>query len=380
MLRMMITAAALLAALAACAAPASPPQEVGPVVKQAGEQPGEAWQSRWNQVVQGAKKEGTVVVYGAATGEIREALIKAFTGKYGIAVEYLAVKGPEIAAKVLAERRAGLYLPDVIIGASGPSVTVLKPAGVFDPMEPALLLPEITDQKVWWQNRIPWVDKERHFIAFLAFVDHKMEINTDLVKPEQIKSYRDILDPKWKGKMVMHDPTLAGSGKMFVDVQANVIMGVDYLRQLAKQDPFISRDQRLLAEWLARGKYPVGIAIDQGNIQEMLSAGAPIQYVVAAEGTYVSAGTGFLSRPRNAPHPNASLLFINWLLSREGQIAYTDVANLQSARADIPSTNVDPVSMRKPGVKYVDTTTEEFYLRTDAAIALGREIFGHLLK
>ncbi len=341
---------------------------------------GETWQIKWNNVVEQARKEGTVVVYGSAGGKIRDQLVRAFNSKYRIPVDYLAIKGPEIATRILTERRSGLYLPDVIIGASGPSISVLKPAGVFDPLEPVLILPEVINPTLWWQNRLPWVDKDHNFIAFLAYVSNNIVINSNLIKPGEVKSYNDILDPRWKGKMVMFDPTISGPGKVFTDVVANDMMGVEYLRKLAGQEPFISRDERLLTEWLGRGKYPLGVALDSGAVGEMISAGVPLQFVVPTEGTYVETGTGFISRPKNAPHPNASTVFINWLLSKDGQTVYTDAARVQSARIDIPTTNIDIFCIRKQGVKYVDTTTEEFYLRTDETLALAKQIFGRLIK
>ncbi len=340
------------------------------------------WEIKWDKMVHEAKKEGKVVVYGAATGDIRDALVKAFTNKYGIPIEYMPAKGPEIAAKILAERRANLYIPDVIIGASVPSIATLKPAGVFDPMSPVLILPEVTNPEVWWQKKIPWVDNEqKYFIAFLAYASNNILINKEIVQFGEINSYRDLLAPKWKARMVMHDPTAAGSGRSFTAVMGWYIMGVDFLRQLANQEPFIARDHRLLAEWVARGKYPVGLAIESEAIEQMKSAGvANLEYVIASEGTYVTTGTGFLSLPRNAPHPNASALFINWLLSKEGQTVYTDVARLQSARVDIPTTNMDPLSMRKPGMNYYQTSTEEYQLRGPESIELAKDIFGNLIK
>lgn len=358
----------------------SPVNQSGPDTMQIQQNSKQDWQIKWDKTVKDAKKEGKVVIYGAATGELRDILIKGFNDKFGIPVEYMAAKGPEIATRILAERKAGLYLPDVIIGASSPAVSTLKPAGVFDPMEPVLLLPEVTDTKLWWQNKLPWVDNDHYFLAFLAYATPKIVVNPDIVKTGDIKAYRDLLDPKWKGRMALHDPTIAGAGQSWVAVMAQYIMGVDYLKQLAAQEPFISRDHRLLAEWVVRGKYPIGLSIESEAIEQMRAAGSQLTYIDAAEGTYVTTGTGFLSRPRNAPHPNAGTVFINWILSKDGQITYASVSRLQSAREDLPTANIDPLSMRKPGVKYVNTSTEEFWIKGPDYINLGKDIFGYLIK
>lgn len=340
----------------------------------------EGWELRWEGILEGAKKEGKVVIYGVPTGAIRDALVRVFTGRFGISAEYMAARGPEIAAKLQAERRAMLYYPDVIIGASSPAVNTFKPSGWVDPIEPVLLLPEVIDPKLWWDNKFPWVDKDYYFVAFLGYPSSSVTVNSDLVKPDDIKSYRDLLEPKWKGKIAMHDPSVAGSGQLFVAVHANYIMGQDFLKQLAAQEPFISRDLRLLVEWVARGKYLVGIALDTGSIKEMKSIGAPLQQVVPKEGVSQTTGAGFLSLPKNVPHPNTSTLFINWILSKEGQTTYAITGGSQSAREDIPTNDLDPLYLRKPGAKYFRVDTEEFWLKGAEYTKLGADIFGHLIR
>lgn len=387
MLRMIFLISLATAIFSACASPAAPVTPVkngvtlstssGPVVQ---EEAGEAWQTKWNKVVREAKREGKVVIYGAATGQVREALIKGFYNRYGIPLEYMSAKGPEIAAKLAAEKRAGLYIADAIIGASSPSITTLKPEGFFDPIEPVLILPEVTNPEGWWGKSFPWVDKEHYFVGFIASAYPYVSVNSDMVRPEEIKSYRDLLDSRWKNRLVMHDPTAAGSGQAFVGAMGYYIMGMDFLKGLAAQEPFISRDHRLNAEWVARGKYPMGIAIEAEPIAQLIQAGTPLRYAYPAEGAPVRMGVAFLSRPKNAPHPGASTVFTNWLLSREGQTIFSEAAGTQSAREDIPTTNIDPFSMRKPRVKHFNTSTEEFWLRGNEFIKLGKDIFGHLIK
>lgn len=367
-----------------CASPSSPVAPAGsqagvnPDVKQTQQVAREDWQVKWDKVLQGAKKEGKVVIYGPAGGEIRMALVKAMNDKYGITVDYLGATGPEVAAKILSERRGGLRIPDVLIGASSPVITSLKPSGHLDRLEPVLILPEVTDPRVWWENKLPWVDKERYMLAFGAKVTPPFAINKEIVKPDEVKSLRNLLEPKWKGKMVMHDPTIYGSGQFFVAPQAEM-MGIDFLRQLAAQEPVILRDKRLLADWIAKGRYPIGIAAAR-EVEELIDAGAPLQWVLTNEQTHVTGGAAFLSLPNEAPHPNASSLFINWLLTREGQDVYSKATKQQSAREDLTYPYLDPQTIRKPGVKYFRTDTEEFLLKGAEQLKLGRDIFGHLIK
>lgn len=348
--------------------------------KEAQEKPKADWETKWENLTQRAKKEGKIAIYGGQSGAARDALTKAFTSKYGITVEFMTARGPEIAARLRAERRAGIYYPDLIIGASEPAVTIFKPSAFVDSIEPVLLLPEVLDNKVWLENRFPWADNDHYLVAFLAYPTSSIYINSDIVKPEEIKSYLDLLEPKWKGKIAMFDPTVAGTGQRFVAIIANYLMSVDYLKKLASQELFLARDHRLLTEWVIRGKYPIGIALDSGTTRELKSAGAPLENVIPKEGIWVSAGNGFLSLPKNAPHPNASAVFINWLLSKEGQKIYSESFLQQSAREDIPTAHLDPSFTRKPGVKYFQPDTEEFLIKQNELLKLGAEIFGHLMR
>ncbi len=384
MRRMLYLAALIIISIISCAPPAAPvstgEKNINGAPTGMKENPQtvkEDWQIKWDKVIPGAKKEGKVTIYGPG-GDIRVALIKAFNEKYGITVDYLGATGPEVAARILAERRSGLYLPDVLLGASSPVITTLKPSGHLAPMEPVLILPEVTDPKLWWNNELPWVDKGRYIMAFAPKVTPPLIINTEIVKPDEVKSLRNLLDPKWKGRLVMSDPTIFGPGQFFISAQAE-LLGVDFLRQLAAQEPALSRDKRLIAEWVAKGKYPVGIAAGEA-VEELIGAGAPVRYMLTSEPTHMTAGSAFLSLPNNSPHPNASTLFINWLLSKEGQTVYTEISKQQSAREDVPVTKVNPAVIRQPGVKYFKTDTEEFLLKGAEQLQMGRDIFGSLIK
>jgi iron(III) transport system substrate-binding protein len=338
----------------------------------------ENWQQKWEDIVKGAKSEGKVVVYGPAMNDLRDLLTRKFKDRYQVSVEYLGATGPEVAGKIDAERRGGIYVPDALIGASSPVVTHLKPSGFMDPIERVLILPEVIDPAGWWNNQFPWVDKGHYSVAFGIAIDPPLLINTELVKPEEVKHLRALLDPKWKGKIVMFDPTVYGPGQWFVASQAE-LTGVEFLRQLASQEPILSRDRRLISEWVGRGKNPIAIAPGEAA-QDLINAGAPIQYAQLADTTHAGASIGFLSLPSKAPHPNASTLFINWFLSKEGQAVYQEATRQPSTRKDISTGALNQAFVLKEGVKYYPCYTEEFLMKGKEQIDLGKEIFGQLLK
>lgn len=337
----------------------------------------------WERVLEAAKKEGVVVLISTAGSEARLALMLPFMQRYGIRMEFLTAKGAEVSQKLQAERRAGLYMADVYNGGSNTPIDSLKPAKVLDPLEPALLLPELTGpeliKKVWFEGRLWWLDSERQILAMTVSPSGRIAINTSSVKPGEIKSWRDLLNPKWKGKMTMNDPTTAGVGQKTFAALSKIV-GVDYLRELAKQEPVIIRDQRLQVEWLAHGKYPIAMAPKSDPITELTKAGAPLAIITPEEGMFLAVGSGNVALVNRAPHPNAAKVLINWLLSAEGQALWVSSQRTHSLRLDVPIDNVEPDRLREPGVKYFFADTEEFLLETPKQIALAKEIYGHLLK
>ncbi len=152
-------------------------------------------------------------------------------------------KPAEVAPKIQQERRAGLYTTDMFIAGIGTVISVLGPEGALDPLDNALLLPEVTDPKSWWGGNLIWGDEKHRLAMFFAYALDPVEINTELVKVDEIKSFRDLLDPKWKGKISFMDPRMAGGGNESFTFWAET-MGVDFLRELAKQDLVFTRDAR----------------------------------------------------------------------------------------------------------------------------------------
>lgn len=367
------------AATPAPAAPAPQPEE-RKVVPQVAATAKAAWEAEWEKVLEAGKKEGRVVVYGTFGAETRARLVRGFKDRYGMSLEVITAKGAEVSEKLFAERRAGLYLADLYIGGSTTIVTQIKPAGVLDPLEPALILPEVLDPKAWWRGNLDWVDRDRLILAFLGYPSAPLGINTDHVKPAEMKSYRDLLNPKWKGKISMNDPTVAGTGAKLVGVIGMQITGLDFMRELVKQEPFILRDQRLQVDWLARGKYPIAIQPKTDVMGEARRAGAPITDLTPEEGTYMSSGSGCMALINRAPHPNAAKVFINWLLSKEGQTIFTQAQMAQSGRVDVTTEHLDPVEVRVPGKKYFEAYSEDFTKLQPEHMKIAAEIFGPLMK
>lgn len=340
----------------------------------------EKWQIEWERVVSQAKKEGTVVIYTTLGSETTTVLRQAFKSRFGVEAEFVGGRGGEVAQKILTERRAGLYLVDIYQGGANTAVLILKPGKVFDPLEPALILPEVTNPNMWYEGKLDFADIERTVFPYLMYTVPPLAYNTTIVKPEDINSYRDLLNPRWKGKMVMQDPSLTGTAINWFGVVSEIIMGMDYMRELAKQEPVITRDRRLQVEWLAHGKYPIAIAPQADILGNFEREGAPIKKHTPVEGSHKSAGSGHIALINRAPHTNAARLYINWLLGQEAQTIHSKVNLLPSARVDVSTEHVDPSNILQPGIKYFQTSKEEFILGDVKRAENAVEIFGPLLR
>lgn len=382
----MMTVLLLVALLAACApqiAPATAPQAPATAApaKPGGSAPSPpakaAWQLEWDKVLEGAKKEGTVLAY-ADNAELRPTWSAAME-RYGVQVEIIVARAAELAQKIFTERRAGIYSGDVYMGSSTTPVTVLKPAGVLEPMDAAFILPEVKDPKLWFGERLPFYDKEHTFFGYFIFVQPALPTNTDLVKTGDIKSYKDLLDPRWRGKIGVMDPVRGGSGGKFVTVVSE-IMGWDYFRKLVENKPVIFKDDRQMLDWLSHGKVAVTLSVMSTEFTAFRKIGAPIAAVIPEEGSWVTAGSGSAGLISKAAHPNAARVFLNWLLSKEGQMATSKAAGFQSARLDVPTDFLDPMFVVDPSKKHFLVDSEEFLLSTPGKFKIATDVFKDLMK
>lgn len=370
--------------IAGCApkniAPAIAPEPVSKASTNISQSGSGEWQIRWGNLLKEAKKEGILSLYSTSGGEIRDAIAKPIQDKLGIKLEFITGKGAEVSQRLVAERRSGIYLADVYIGGSTTILTQMKPAAMLDPLEPEVFLPEALSPQSWNGGGLRWKDKDKTAISFITFAVPPLTINTTLVRPDEIKSYKDLLNPKWKGKIILNDPTVAGVGLRFFLIAGGIIMGYDYMKELVKQQPIILRDQRQQVEWIAQGKYAIVVTTKPETVADFVQAGAPLAYVTPVEGMWTSSGSGNIALMNKAPHSNAARLFINWLLSREAQVIFSKAYGAPSARADVPTEGLDPATLVKPGIKYIEGDSEEVELGSIEQRKLAVEIFAPLMK
>ncbi|MDP2646800.1 MAG: extracellular solute-binding protein [Desulfobacterales bacterium] len=341
------------------------------------------WEAEWQKTLEAGKKEGKVSVYVSQLAPAVRRHSPTFAKQFGIEIEVTTGRGSELGQKLRREKAAGMYLADVAI-AGGADVLSYKEMGITEPMDSKLILPEVTNPKLWYtQDHLPWLDQAKHLFYFLAYPNRDITINTNLVKPEEIQSWQDLLKPNFKGKIVWSDPSVTGSGfNGFASNIMNKATDENYYRQLvARQDITLSRNLRQMAEWLARGKYAVAVSIAGGAMAQVIKSGAPVAYVKVKEGTYLSYGGGIVCIPAKVPNPNAAKVFVNWLLSKDGQIFSQRGVKYMSARNDIPTEDVNPQSRRIPGeIYYAGANSRDDWMKEHVKyLALAKEIFGPLI-
>ena len=327
------------------------------------------WQAEWERTLKAAEKEGQVVIYSTDGLDLifREALQRKYPK---IKVTTVTGRGFELGQRVMSERRAEKYIPDVFAQGSTTPVRVLYSGKALVPIRPALILPEVVDQSKWWQGKHHYVDPESGYVFMFEGTARSGDItyNTNLVNPEEIKSYWDLLKPKWKGKIVTLDPLTAGpasnSERFFY---YNPELGPDFVRRLfGETDMTIVRDNAQLLDWLALGKFAFGFYARE--VEKAEKQALPVGQFLPGhfkEGASVGAYNGTLSFLNQAPHPNAAKVVINWLLSREGQMAWLEYnfkagSDYDSMREDIPKEKVNPRGRRVAGVKYLMTDKPEW--------------------
>ncbi len=375
----------LLVPLVACTTTqTAPPPASTPVPQPGGAAKPASWEDNWKAALDGARKEGKVVVYASSIAPAVKNAVPIFKQKYGIDLEVITGRGTELRNRLIQERANGIYVADIMVSGLNTIFGAVKTSGSIAPIEPLLVLPEVLDQKVWFRGQLPWGDKERLVLNIFYYPSTMININSDFVKPDEIKSLNNLLDPKWKNKIIINDPSVTGSGfNGFASLLYNKIVDQDYFRKLVSQQNQMLRDQRLQADWLARGKYHIALWAVPEQLAAFQEAGAPILSIQPIEGTYLSIDGGGTVLVKGAPHPNGAKVFLNWILSKEGHQFIQDEMQQHGARDDMDTSKIDQERVRKPNGKYFvgANNIEEWVLtEQDKYLEIAKNLFSPLTE
>ena len=323
------------------------------------------WKRDWEQTLAAAKKEGQVTVYIYRFERVLEEFKKDYPD---IKVVSVAGRGSQLTTRIITERRADKFIADVYSGGANGNLEFLYKGKALDPIKPALILSEVTDESKWFGGEHRYADPEGKYIfAYLANPSSaQLHYNTQLVNPKEFKSVWDVTQPRWKGKIVSLDPRDTGLGATMQFLYYHPEIGPEFFRKFfGGMDLTFSKNFPQMTDWLARGRF--AICMGCKDSLRAKNQGLPVDEFETEgwkEGASFSTGGGSLSLINRAPHPNAAKVFINWFLSRKGQLALQKLADPDdppnSRRIDISKDDVPPGNRLKEGAKYFDVVRPEY--------------------
>jgi iron(III) transport system substrate-binding protein len=331
-----------------------------------------AAQPGWEEVVKAAEKEGEVTVYATNSVGDLQVIWEAFRKKFPkIKLNAMPISTTaEIVTKVMAERRASQFLADVVLGAPGATYNSFYRGKVLDPLPPALLLPEVTDLSKWWKGKHRYVDQEGQYVFVYqsSLYGPPVYYNTKMIGLESIRSVWDLLDPKWKGKTVALWPRANYVSTALLFMYHHPQVGPKFLERFygGEMDLTYFSDFRQGTDWLAAGKYPLCFLC---RLRRAMEQGLPVAEISPyhfKEAPGIGSNNGAIGLMNSAPHPNGAKVFINWYLSREGQIAFRNANNTiedettTSMREDLPLNVVPEAARRRKEVDYIDISRHDW--------------------
>src|SRR5271168_1945874 len=280
-------------------------------------------------LIEAAKKEGQVVHYTSTDLPVAEKVAKAFEAKYpGIAVRVERTGAERVFQRIGQEYSSNIHAVDVVNSSDAAHFIVWKRDQILESYVPEDVAkfypPEHRDADGQFASWRVW-------LSIIAY-------NTNLVKPEEApKSFADLLDPKWKGKIVKAHPGYSGT-IMTATYQMQRDLGWIWFEQLAKQNVMQVQSSADPPKKLDLGERAVMADGNEYNIFQMKESGRPVEPVYASEGSPLIIGPNGIFK--GSPNPNAAKLFQSFCFSRDAQQLIIDVGGLRS---------VHPQTEEKPG-------------------------------
>lgn len=333
----------------------------------------------WDKTVAAAEKEGSVVINMPAGNALHEFLAsewpKAFP-KIGLVTN--AIDEGTWIARVRLERQSGKYLWDAAMSGSVTSYT-MKNDGFTIPIQPQLILADVKDPKTWggW-DRVFWDNEHQYVMATQNFL--KMPFyNAKLLSSEKVKAEgtKVFLDPALKKKVIWNDPLIPGSGETFALVMRK-LLGDDGLKAFIDNQVVFTANMMDLVDKMARGQYAMSLGPTMDSfLKKYKDAGLDIDIRPLGNtvelGAYSNSGGSNLILMKDAPHPNAMKVFVNWMLSKDIATRLAKAQNQDTNRADVPS-QLPADEQALPGVKYIEPQRESAVAELHAADDLIRKI------
>ena len=327
------------------------------------------WQANapeeWEKVLRLARQEGQVTVGGFPS--LAKKMSAAFERDTGVKMNFLGARPRQLTSRFTAEARANNMTIDVALG--GGRLLALIPDGLLEPVAPQIILPHNAPEN-FRGNRHKYMDSaQKYLLQGSEQVFGWLVVNSDMIDPNEIKSWKDLLDPKYKGKIISHDPRGPGPGQGATSWLYNT-KGLDFVKDLfLGQEARYTNDNRQLIEAVVRGTHPIAFGVIQFMIERFRREGFKNLAVVLPEDGpgYLTGGFSVLKQARNVPRPNAAKVFINWYISKPGQEVYEAVMLEPSRRMDV-DTGLPGYLKPKPGADYYEAYNEKIYFSRNVVV------------
>ena len=294
------------------------------------------WKARWAKVVVAAEKEGQLVVSGPS-GKLWRDELAAFEKAYPkIKISITPFASRNFWPRVLKEREVGKHLWDLRVGGADTQVYTLAGKGGLANVREMFILPEVADESKWHGGfeHMFTDDAKKYVPSFAAYVSPLAYYNRKFVSDSDLKTFKDILNPKWKGKIALADPRGGSTAVSMAVVYKK--FGTEFIKELlTKQEPVIVKNRRQIMGWFVSGKYPIAMGVPNSSIQRFRKRGVKFDMGSVSGLDIWSVGVGGIQVLEPRPHPNATTVFVNWLLTKNVQAKIMKAVRLNSRRKDV---------------------------------------------
>jgi ABC-type Fe3+ transport system substrate-binding protein len=274
----------------------------------------------------------------------------------------------DITSRLQLEQSSGqTHTIDLVMSGANSLYSGMYDGHLLEPLKPRLVLPDVLNGANWQIGR-PWfMDPDQQYILrLITTVSGFVTVNTDAIKPDELKSWKDLLKPQYVGKICGFDPTVNGNGAQEA-VALAIKLGDDFVKQLfLGQKVTTSTDNQQLADWLGHGKYPIGLAFDADFVERLKKDGLPVAVTAHFPEMpgYITAGAGLLAMVKDPPHPNAAAVFANWIASKEGNELFAKGVAYVSPLTTVKSDWVPDYTLPRSGEDYIDAYDWTYALQT----------------
>ena len=346
-----LTVAACAPAASPAAAPDKPAAQPAPALS-------DKSKAEMAQLLVAAKAEGGALIIVAHPSTQWSGWVPVFQKQFpDLKVEFLGLRPSQSSPRILSEQKSGLYALDAMVGPTSNSVANLSPAGAFQDIRPFFQLDEAKDSSKWYGGFDMFAEeKEKYSFVASMTVTRAIIVNRRLAPVADFNKPEDLLNPKFKGKMVTYNPRNSNNGSLTLAslLQAK---GSDFVRPIISDAVFVDSPEQL-AQFVVDGRYAIGIGAEQETVEKLRAEGLAKDIEVMKFGEIGQAGG--IAVFKNAPHPAATKLLVNWFLTQEGQDIVAREGSTISRRND-----VKPYIGDSPFYDVPDWTNLNKYLRVN---------------